>query len=217
MLNVKSIFTILLIGLAFTFGQAQESVDEGSTVLKISPVEFGKAEFKLGVEYFLGNGKSSISIIPSAILKDSYREKKKGWKLMAQYRFYLSNINKADRNTLFGFENYAFYTGITGGYQSYEEDYYREYYNQDNDVYESGEFRKELTAQEGGLILGLQVSITKRIIVDFNVGGSIRNNKLIDDFDYSAAEYYYYEDYSVFEPEYKGVKPSIGLMIGIKI
>ena len=215
MLNIKVILVILLaISLSFT-AQAQEANTLGRTVLKISPVEFGRAEFKLGVEHFFANRKSSISFMPSAILKESLQETKKRWLTAAQYRFYLSHINKADRNTLFGFENYAFYTGIFGLYQSYKKDYSREYYDDLTDTYRSGDFHKEVTAQEGGLILGLQISITKRIIVDLNLGGSIRNNKLEDNFDYEQPNYYYYEDYSVFEPEYKGVKPVIGFMIGI--
>ena len=210
--------SVVIFGIVFWFcaqheTQAQEVEQLGHTVLKISPVEFGHAEFKVGIEQFLGSRKSSISVIPSATLKESLREKKEGWQVIMQYRFYLSHINKVNRNTLFGFEEYAFYTGVFGLYQDYAEDYTRDYYNMVTDTYESGKFSKELTAQEGGLILGLQISITKRIIVDLNLGGSIRNNEITDDYIYDTD--YNYDDYSFFEPEYKGVKPVLGFMLGI--
>jgi len=142
-------------------------------------------------------------------------EKKIGYQMMAQYRFYLTHFNKEERgNNFLGMENYGFYSGLYGLFLDYHSDYNRDYYEPEQDAYLRKEFEKNIYAIEGGVLLGVQVDITKRILVDLYVGGGVRYTQVDDTFDEYRNEDGWYDTYSIFDPEYKGVKPVGGFLLG---
>ena len=149
------------------------------------------------------------------------------WQLMGQYRAYLTHRNANEGNSFLGFHNLALYAGGYGLYMDYSEDYSRYYtireeiINPDDPnlidyVYTDfdGDFTKTLDALEVGVLLGVQVDISERIVIDFNIGGGIRKTNLVDTFDDLEIDYGYIENYSVFDIEYTGVKPRLSLMVG---
>jgi len=184
-----------------------------NSAIKITPATFAKSEFQLTYEKYFNNRKFSISLIPSIILKDNNDESKEGWQGMSQLRFYLSHLNKENGRTFLGMQNYGFYTGVYGLYMDQTEEFLRYYYIPETEQNVSGEFKKEISAIEGGALIGVQVDITKRILIDFYIGGGIRYSSVKDTFVESGLEEYR-ESYNVFDPEYKGVKPTAGLLIG---
>ena len=182
--------------------------------IKISPFEFGRAEFQLSYERYFNNRKSSISIVPSIFLRDNEAEKASGWQLMSQYRFYLTHYNgEADRIFL-GLYNVGFYTGIYGLYLDYSEDFVQGYYDPLTSEYEMQTYNKTVNSFEAGPLLGVQIDITKRILIDFFVGGGIRWSDYTNSY---TDEIENYGSFGVFDAEYTGVKPKLGFAIGITL
>ena len=208
----NTIITILMM-IPFLL-MAQEGHFGYNNAVKISPVELGNAEFQMSYEKYFGERTSSIMISPSFILKEEGQESKKGWQIMGQYRFYLTHIRKDQQSTFLGLHNVGFYTGLYGQYLDYDEDYISGYWDEKTQLYITDIFDKKINAYEGGAIIGMQIDVTPRIILDFYIGGGIRYTE-IEDNRTDPNNYDYYESYSVFDVEYKGVKPRIGFQIGI--
>jgi hypothetical protein len=213
---------LLLVTALFMLGtniQAQDMSDhfEKKNALKISPIEFGKAEFQATYERYFGeNRNSSISIMPSIILEDSFNESQEGYQIMLQYRFYLTHLRKDEGNAIFGMHNFGFYAGFYGLALDYSRDYMQGYYDNSTMEYVDNEFTRSQTSFEGGALIGLQMDITKRIILDMYVGGGIRKTDLTDTIDDDPNyEGNYYNYFGVFDREYNGVKPRLGLQLGI--
>ena len=211
---MKYFFIILVSFLCFNNSYSQDSdFFKYNNAIKISPIEFGSAEFKMSYEHYFGVRKSSISIIPSVILKDNFDESKSGVQVMGQYRVFLSHLRSDEGKSILGFYNIAFYGGVYSLYLNQNEDYRYGVHNPVTNEYDNLEFHKDITAFEGGALVGMQVDITNRIVLDMYVGGGIRQTDLVDTRDETETQpdYYYY---GVFDPEYKGVKPNLGLQIG---
>lgn len=183
--------------------------------LKISPVEFGKAQFELSYERYFGDRNSSLIINPSFFLKENNQESIEGVQIGAQYRIYLSHVRSDQRDVFLGFHNIGLYTGLYGHYLDYKEDYQYSWWNMEQNTQESGEFTKDITAMEGGALIGVQIDITNRILLDFYVGGGIRYTDVMDSKDGVVDEDYYYDESGIFDPEYQGVKPRIGFQLGV--
>ena len=182
--------------------------------IKLNPVGFGNSEFQLSYErYFGANRKSSIMIMPSVILKESNDQSKKGWQLMAQYRFFLTHFNKDQQKTFLNAYNYGFYAGVYGLNFNYKEDYLRGYWEPNTNNYINKSYQKSVAAYEGGALLGLQIDITKRILIDFYIGGGLKYVNFEDTYtEQNPTDYPL--SYGVFAPEYSGVKPRLGLLLG---
>lgn len=209
----KMIYLVILMfsiqGLA-----AQNNTFEKNNVLKISPIEFGRAEFKLSYERYFNNRQSSILISPTLILKGDDEDARVGWRAMAQYRYYLSHLNVSNENEFLGIYNLGFYAGLYGLYLDYQDKYSISTYDNEtgmNIIYEN---ERNINAQEGGAIVGLQMDLTQRFVIDFYVGGGIRfsavqNSVVIEN------DYYSPSRGGIFPYEYNGVKPTFGLMVGL--
>jgi len=211
MKNVILLFTFLLPAVLF----CQSDVFINKNALKISPFEFGKAEFQISYERYFGDRSSSITISPSFILKENSIETKEGIQIEAQYRIYLSHLRGENRNVFLGFHNIGLYTGLYARYLDYKEDYQLMWYDNMSGTAYTGDFTKEVSAPEGGALIGVQIDITNRILLDFFVGGGIRYSDISDSKVGVVPEDYFYEEYGVFDSEYKGVKPRIGFQIGV--
>lgn len=210
---MNNIITTLIFFIPF-FAISQSQHFDQRNAIRTSPVEFGKAEFQLGYEYYWPNRTTSLLILPSIILEDRPQQVMEGFQLESQVRFYLSHLRSDERNVFLGFHNVGFYTGLYGKYINYHEEYdYTWWDNASNDSY-TQRFEKSVNAGEGGILIGLQIDVTKRILIDFFVGGGIRYPKFTDTKNEVVTTEDYYQDVSVFDPEYKGVKPKIGFQLG---
>lgn len=216
---MKNTILILLVNFLFlsgSFGQENTNHFANQNALKFSPFALGNATFQVSYERFFSNRKSSLLIAPSVIIKETNDQSKTGWEMMSQYRYFLTHTRKDQQKTFLGVHNYGFYTGVYGLFFVSTEDYQVNYWDNTDGSQKNEMATKEVDAIEGGVLLGIQVDITPRILIDFFVGGGIRNTDVMDSFlDDNPPTDYYYNDYGVFDPEYKGVKPKLGLLIGI--
>lgn len=210
---MKNILTVFFSIITFCSLIAQENQFEYNNAVKLNPARFGASEFQISYERYFNDRKSSITVAPSFILEDNNDKSKEGWQVMAQYRFYLTHFNKERESTFLGMDNYGFYTGVYGLYLNYSSNYLRWSYNQESEMIRE-EYHKDVSAQEGGAVIGVQIDITKRILVDFYVGGGVRYTTIDDTFNSNEHPNEWYDTYNVFDPEYKGVKPTIGLLVG---
>lgn len=187
---------------------------EYKDAIKLSPFNLGQSEFQASYEHYFGNRRSSVSLYPSIFLRESKDTSMEGWQAMLQYRFYLTHVNKDEGHTFLGLYNYGFYAGLYGLYFDYAEDYTRGYWSNTTNDYVVDDFQKSAQSMEGGAMIGLQTDITKRILLDFYVGGGIRKSDSIDTYQ-EVDEQVDYNTESVFDPGYTGVKPKVGLQLGI--
>ena len=173
---MKNIFICLFLSLLSFSVFAQENVFPYKNVLKLSPFEFGKAEFQLSYEHYFKNRQSSIMLSPSFILKEGVDESRNGWQLMTQYRFYLTHLSRQQNKSFLGIYDIGFYSGIYAQYLNYTENSIISYWN-NVDLIEVNN-KKQINSEEGGAIIGLQFDITSRITADFFVGGGIRYSQV---------------------------------------
>ncbi len=212
---MKKILFIPILFLAITFCQAQEAETYLNNVIKINPFLFGQSQFQLSYEHYFKNRKSSVLLMPSYLLKDSRDTELQGFEIMGQYRFYLTHYNKNERKTFLNMYNYGFYAGLYALYLNYDETFTRYTYNPITFENESNSYKKSIQSIEGGALLGLQMDISRRIVLDFYIGGGLRKSEVEDSYLDSNIEAEYYGEYSVFDFEFTGIKPKVGLMLGI--
>lgn len=215
MKNIIKITTMLLLvnfsAVGQTTVQNTNATYSKMNVLKINPFAFGNSEFQLAYERYFNNRKSSVVISPSIILRESGDESKEGFQIMGQYRFYLTHFQKENRNNFLGVYNYGFYASAYGLYFDQKETYLQYDWDPVTGENISTKYTKDIQSIEGGALLGIQADITKRIVLDFYVGGGIRDSEVTDS---SPEEDVIYFD-GIFNKGYTGVKPKAGLLLGI--
>jgi hypothetical protein len=213
---MKKLLLIIGFFMPLMMSAQDESVAHFSkkNALKISPIEFGNAEFQLSYERYFGDRSSSIQFTPSFILEENGDESREGWQAMLQYRFYLTHLKSSEGKSFWGLYNIGFYTGVYGLYFNQNEELLRYYYDNTTGMSFNEIYARKITAGEGGALIGMQVDITPRIVIDFYVGGGIRYTEIDDEFVPPNNENYY-NYFDVFDPGYKGVKPKLGLQLGI--
>ncbi len=206
---------VLLASIKDAMGQSGPVHDDKyyKKVLKISPAHYINSTFLMTLEQYLYEKRSSLVISPGVILKKNQDIFLRGATLETQYRIYLSRGIRNDDSSL-GFAALGFYTApyLHGLY--FEEDYYRSYWLQHSGEYERQEFEKVVSSIAGGLLMGLQIDVTARFVVDLFVGGGFKWADVRDSYDDADIDDQYYENYGVFEREYTGIVPKGGLMIG---
>lgn len=216
---MKNIILILLANLmilSVSNGQEYAEHFANENALKINPFALADGKFQISYERFLMGRRSSLLISPSIISKESIDQSKRGWEVMSQYRLFLTHKREDQQKTFLGVHNYGFYTGLYGLFFIQREDYIVSYWDEADNQQKNIEANKEVDAMEAGVLLGIQIDITPRILIDFYVGGGIRQADVIDSFmESNLPKDYYYDTYGVLDPEYQGVKPKIGLLLGI--
>lgn len=199
------------------FGQESTILDqeEYKTRLKVSPIQFGQSYFEFTYERMIDQGRKSFSISPMIMLKRNSSEEFQGIQLELQYRIYLKQLNKETHNTWI-FSDLDLYSGFYINGLTYNEDYQAGYYDVEQDLFVEEQFNKTIKGAETGVFVGLQLGISKRIVVDFTVGGGVRYTDVMDEFENVPAEYNY-NYYDVWDIEYLGVKPRLNLQVGITL
>lgn len=211
---MKKNILIILLSLITLSTYAQDTHFENKNSLKISVFEFGRAEFQCTYEHYFGNRSSSISIMPSIILTENREEYTKGFQIMGQYRIYLSHLRSDEQHVFLGMHNIGFYTGAYGLIRDQKEDYSFGYWDNSKNEYVNDIYSKTVLAYEGGVIIGIQIDITSRIVLDYYMGGGVRYTDNTDTFE-DPGDDIYIDSYGVFDQEYQGVKPRFGLQVGI--
>lgn len=198
---------------------AQNNVDieteSYNSRLKVSPIQFGQSYFEISYERFINEGKHSLQFSPMIMLKRNSSEEFKGIQFEMQYRIYLKKLEKGIQGTWI-FSNIDLYSGLYANGLSYNEESIWGY-NYDPVTMEEIMYEREadIIAAEGGLFVGLELIISKRIVLDFTVGGGVRYSEVDEIFTNNPSNTTSY--YDVFDLGYYGVKPKLNLQIGITL
>jgi len=209
---MKKVIALIGIVLFVAIPLFSQSNAENIHALSINPIHFGRSEFQILYELKHNNNKNSVVLAPSIILKESRDNVARGFQVMAQYRFYLTTFNKKDRHTFLNVYSYGFYAGGYSLYLDSDEEYSQGTYDPYTGQYLNKKYERSIEAIEGGAMLGVRVDITKRIILDFNIGGGIRKSKTTDTYE-DSQEFIF--DYGLFDRAYTGVKPKSELSLGV--
>jgi len=180
-------------------------------VFKISPVQFANSTFQINYERFFKEKKYSLVVSPAILLKQNTPESLIGFKGNIQYRFYFTHLHKETHKTWI-FSNLAFYGGGYAQYLIANEAYWASYPD-NNFNYITDIFKKEINSIEGGVLLGIQIDIIPRLVLDFYFGGGIKYSDVVDSFTPLTDNQYPYT-YGVLDREYTGVVPRGGLKFG---
>jgi hypothetical protein len=205
---------ILIMSVLCQFGVAQDMPLEGkfdyqyNNVLRLSPIELGRAEFQVGYERYFAHRTQSLVLNPSIIKGSRGTETKDGYQLMVQYRFYLSQLQRATNETLNMF-NIGFYAAPYVLGLTYKETYEYGIYDPLTFEQDFQLIEEAVDALEGGALLGIQLDITRRIVLDFFVGGGIRESNV------TSSNTEGRNEYGILDLAYSGVKPRIGFQMGI--
>lgn len=210
---------LIILGLAGAVSINGQDTDYNKT-LKISPIQFGRSFFEIGLEFNMNGGKNSLQISPMALLKKNSFEEFKGFQMEVQYRSYLKKLSKEDTR-LWIFSDIDFFAG---GYMlglTYQEDYLVVYYDPERNMEIREGFRQDILAVEGGVFVGVKFILGQRVTLDLLAGGGVRYSDITDTIDQAVGlpPYYYYNDNTndVFDLGYYGVKPRLNLQLGITL
>ncbi len=213
---MKNKFQLLFILFFLTINLQAQNNESASlkNALKVSPFAFAASKFQVSYERTFKEKKHSLMLTPAIILKDNGVESKKGFETMLQYRIILTQLRKGTNKTM-RMHSVRFYTGPYANGLLYSENYQNGYYDKVTETYLTKVFTKEVYAIEGGVLIGIQFDVTKRIILDFYAGGGVRYSDVDDEYeDYVQEDEYNFTDYGVFEMEYTGIKPKLGMQLG---
>lgn len=203
----------LLVGLSYSQSEINFKFDQN---IKLHPISLGTSSYQFSYEKYLVNRKKSFVISPTLIFKEGSQESRTGGELMGQYRFYLSHLNKQDERTFWGIYNFGLYASVYGLGYYLDETYTRGYYDTGTNNYLMKTYDLNVSSFELGTLLGVQIDFTERIVMDLYVGGGIRKSFVTDTYISENGESEF-QDYSPFDPSFTGVKPKLGLSIGITI
>jgi len=197
-------------GLGFCFNADAQNTEYKNSI-KISPAQFANSTFELNYERFFNEKTHSILLSPAFMLRQNSPESLYGFKGQIQYRYYFSHLHK-DTHKTWKFSNIGFYTGLYTQYLNATEEYWGSY-TSNNQNYITELFNKDISSIEGGVLIGMQIDIIPRLVLDLYLGGGIKYADVEDTMTpYIEGEYHSY--YSVLDREYTGVVPKGGLQIG---
>jgi len=213
---MKNFYYLLLIMILPLSSFGQKIDYEYENVLKINPVSFATSEIQIQYERYFKNRKSSIVIAPSLILRRTDNENVDGAQVLGQWRYYVTQFNKEQNKNFLGLYNYGFYAGLYGLGHTYREEYKMSMWNNETQEQQDKTFERNSSSVEFGPMMGLQIDFTKRIVLDFYFGGGVRYSNFSDTIDDDPDfENYSRFDEGVFAIAYTGVKPKVGVSIGI--
>lgn len=200
---------------AFLISAWSLSVDAQNTqyknVIKISPVQFANSTFELNYERYFNDKKQSVVLSPALLLRENGAESLVGFKALVQHRFYFTHLHKGTNNT-WGMSNVAFYGGSYVQFLNAKEDYWGSYNDGDYNYY-TEIFEKDISSIEGGVLLGMQVDIIPRLVLDFYLGGGIKYAEVEDTLEPFLNDGYS-NSYGVLDKEYTGVVPRASIQFG---
>ena len=209
-LIIKSFLSLLIVSNSFDLS-AQEFFQNNS--VRLSPFDLVGGQFELTYERYIKERYVSICIMPSLYFQSQGQESTLGYQAELQFRRYLSHFRSDEQKIIFGMHNVGFYGGAYLLGLNLEEDYLKGYYDPKINDYRTDLYTSKVGAAEGGVMLGVQVDITKFIVVDFYIGGGVRAA------DYETNEPTevdpYFDENGIFDLDYQGIKPKIGFQMGI--
>ena len=173
---------------------ATANSDENKNILKRSASLFTRSTFQMGYERFF-NSNTSFLVAAGLNFKDSDYEKVWGVRTEAQMKFHVYTVVKPQLSHRLYFAPYIL--------NEYFETEGLRYNNNGNSSWQTDTF----DAFGGGMLFGWSFSFANRINLDIYTGGGLRKT-----FNYNQDEYYYND--SVFDYNYSGISPRLGIDLG---
>ncbi len=183
-----------------------------TNAIRISPIDFGRSYFVVTYEKYIGDRSHSIVLMPTFMLKESRFESFTGLEMLLNYRFFLTHLKKGEHKT-WRMHNIGFYAGPYISGTTYGEDFRWGYFDMVRQEYKEDMYHLDVRGIEGGLLLGVQFDITPRILIEFFAGGGVRYANDTTNLPVGMEDQYY-PGSGVFDIEYTGVKPRLGLQLG---
>ncbi|NNK90271.1 MAG: hypothetical protein HKO89_06640, partial [Saprospiraceae bacterium] len=194
------ILFLSLLALPF-YAQNMNNTDteEYKSRLKVSPIQFGQSYFEISYERFINDGKHSLQFSPMVMLKKNSYEEFSGIQFETQYRIYLKKLRKDVQQTWI-FTNIDLYSGVYANAMTYnEEEVWNSYFDPVTNMEVTRTRNSDIFAAEGGLFVGLELVASKRIVIDFTLGGRVRYSDVDDEIIPEDPNYQYYNYYDVFD------------------
>lgn len=206
-------FTLILVSILYfvVVAMAQQPDDFFSkrSILKVNPYSLYNSEVELGYEYFFEDKRWSLGVLTTVSDRQINVGNKDGWEIMGQLKYYLDPIHLNIKSSFINTYSYHFYFGFYQNYSEYNIDYFTQAINDAP----GQKVTNEVNAVEGGVMLGVQMQVAKRIIFDLYFGGGIKDTETISGNSDVLDNPIYGKN--LLDPSYQGWKTRAGLHIGV--
>jgi hypothetical protein len=184
--------------------------------LGISPTHFFRNTFLLHSEFGIAKDKT-LAIFPGVILKEGVNEDLQGFQIEVQPRFYLIHPSFESMDTKYGGARLQPYIAPYYGFMDLKRNYKGYGYDPKTQLTLEKEFERNATAHSGGVLIGCRGNLTKNLYIELNAGGGFRFANIDDTITKEDPNIFpYYYDSNIFDFDYTGIAPKIGLLVGIR-
>ena len=188
-------------------------LERSKSIVKIQPFQFIDNTFFLGYEGFNRDFTKSFNIGLGFITSNTQAVEEVGFKYEVQYRIYINGFTKYVPKRSESPYNRGIYAGIYfAGVRSQETSEFS-YFDPIQEFVEFRENQRTVNAFNPGITIGIQRSVWENLYLDFYVGGGVRFANISDSDDLFPESNFDVDD--VYDREYSGVFPKIGLSIGL--
>ena len=213
---VLACITMMLSGIQHTYGQSSSdstTLEVPKNIVKIQPFQFVDNTFFLGYEGFNADHTRSINFGLGFITSNAQAEEELGFKYEVQYRIYVNGLKKYVPRRSEAAYNRGIYASVyLSGVRS-EETTEFSFFDPVEQVVMFRENKRTVNAFNPGVTIGIQRSVWDMLYIDFYVGGGVRFANVEDSDELFPESDFDIDD--VYDREYTGVFPKIGLAIGI--
>lgn len=221
----------ILIGILFftcrsVMGQQQEEIALPKFLFKVSPQQFAINTLKIGAEIFNANQTKSVNFFLYGRFDNNNNNgygsyygsdnQSKGFGGEVQFRKYINPFKnyttKRGRTFLQGIYVSAYVQS-----SSYKQDYQYQSYNYNTGGSPTLIQVKESTLNIGsGFTIGVHRTLWKALFIDAYIGGGMQFANYDRSITPPDPNEYFYNYSSITDPEYEGILPKFGLMIGVE-
>lgn len=182
-------------------------------IVKIQPFQFVDNTFFLGYEAFNADFTKSVNLGIGFITSNTQATEEVGFKYEAQYRIYVNGFKKYVPKRSESPYNRGIYASVYfAGLRSEETSEFTSF-EPIQQVLEFRENTRTVTAYNPGVTIGLQRTIWENLYLDFYIGGGVRFTNVNDSDERFPESDFDIDD--VYDREYSGVFPKVGMSIGL--
>lgn len=182
-------------------------------IVKIQPFQFIDNTFFLGYEAFNNDFTKSFNIGLGFITSNVQGSEEVGFKYEAQYRIYVNGFKKYVPKRSETPYNRGIYAGIYFSGVRSEETTEFSFFEPIQQVLEFRDNTRTVSAFNPGITIGLQRTIWENLYLDFYIGGGVRFANVTDSDEFFPQSDFDIDD--VYDREYSGVFPKVGMSIGL--
>ncbi|MEL7146928.1 MAG: hypothetical protein AAFO69_11205 [Bacteroidota bacterium] len=210
-----AIFTTMLLSHGVYSQDLLDSTEiaKSRNIIKLQPFQFIDNTFFLGYEAFNQDYTKSFNIGMGFITSNTQSTEEVGFKYEVQYRIYVNGFKKYVPKRAEAPYNRGIYASVyIAGVRSEQTSEFN-YYNPIQEFFEFRENTRIISAFNPGVTIGVQRSVWDNLYVDFYIGGGVRFANVTDSDELFPQSDFEIDD--VYDREYTGVFPKIGMSIGL--